>query len=239
MAKYNHTIGMHNLLAPIEIVPIIIDLFEPKSVVDVGCGLGTFIKIFKDKGAKKILGLDGHWCNKDLLFHNITPAEFIEIDLEQKIQINNRFDLAISLEVAEHLSPKRAKSFIEDLTNLSEVILFSAAIPNQGGDHHKNENWISYWEDLFTNYGYIKYDVLKPSIWENPNIFWWYKQNMVLFIKHGFENEKVIKLERNNLRNIIHAELFTAFADYHQKNSITRHAKLLFKSILFKVGLFN
>ena len=64
-------------------------------------------------------------------------------DLAQPLQIDRRFDLALSLEVAEHLPPECGSEFVQTLTDLSSVILFSAAIPFQGGTDHLNEQWPS------------------------------------------------------------------------------------------------
>jgi len=234
MARYKHTLKQHNLDAPREIVPLIMEMLNPKSVVDVGCGLGTFLRVFKEFGVSKVLGLDGKWCNKTLLFQNIDSGDFLEVDLEERINLAERFDLAISLEVAEHLHPERAQSFVEDLIRLSDVILFAGAIPNQGGDHHVNEQWLEYWIGIFSNYEYKSYDVLRPLIWNNENIFFWYKQNMILFIKNGVETPGLVKLKSNIIQGIIHPELYLAFSDYRADNAIKRHLKILLKSVIYK-----
>ncbi|MBK7870830.1 MAG: class I SAM-dependent methyltransferase [Saprospiraceae bacterium] len=159
---YNHTNILHNLKDPNEIVPILYKVLNPQKVIDVGCGLGTFIRCFKECGAEKIIGIDGGWVDKSLLFQNISEPEFIEVDLERPFNIPEKFDLAISLEVAEHLSPNCADIFIKNLTQLSNVIVFSAAIPGQGGQNHVNEQWPDYWIKKFNTHGYIVHDVLRP-----------------------------------------------------------------------------
>ena len=120
-------------------IPILFNwLPKPKTVVDVGCGLGTWLAVFKQQGAE-VTGVDGAYVNKDMLY--IGKEEFFEADLENESITNDgrRFDLAVSLEVAEHLSAKRAPTFIHDLTSLSDVVFFSAAVPLQGGTNHINE----------------------------------------------------------------------------------------------------
>lgn len=237
MPKYNHTEEMHNLDAPNEIVPKIMELINPKSVVDIGCGLGTFLKVFKKEGAIRILGLDGSWCKKDLLFKNISQGEFLEVNMEEQISINQTFDLAVCLEVAEHISESRAAGFVKDLTQLSDYILFSAAIPKQGGDHHYNEQWLEYWISHFEKSGFKVYDVLKPFFWNNQKIFWWYKQNMVLFIRDGKESSEILNLPQNSLKNIIHPELFLTVVDISEKNAIKRYFRGFVKSVGYKLGL--
>ena len=130
-----------------EIVPIICTFLNPKNVVDVGCGTGEWLYFFKKKGVKQILGVDGPWVKRNLL--KISKDEFLPHDLNKKIDLNKKFDLVVSLEVAEHLPEKNAKKFVKTLTGLGDFVLFSAAIPYQGGTNHFNEQWQSYWADLF------------------------------------------------------------------------------------------
>jgi len=111
----------------------------------------------------------------------IATRDFRRTKLEEPIRIERRFDLAMSVEVAEHLPPERAAGFVADLCALAPVVLFSAAIPGQGGEHHVNEQWPSYWSRLFAARGYRASDVLRPAIWNDEQIAWWYRQNLVLF----------------------------------------------------------
>ena len=102
------------------IVPIILDLLQPRSVIDVGCGTGTFLSVFREKGIKNIFGIDGPWVNKEKLH---IPKEFFQhSDLEKPVNINKKFDLAISLEVAEHLSKNSAETFVNTLTDRKSVV---------------------------------------------------------------------------------------------------------------------
>lgn len=206
MKKYIHEEITHNLESPKEIVEVIMSFLSPNSVVDVGCGLGTFLNCFKRHGITNVLGVDGPWVNKELLYQYIEPNEFLEVDLEKPIKINKVFDLIICLEVAEHLAPERADSFVKDLVSLGEVILFSAAIPGQGGQNHLNEQYLYYWAEKFLAHGYIVHDVLKPFLWNKPNIYWWYKQNAVLITQKDFKFDK--HLAYNVFEKVIHPELY-------------------------------
>ena len=154
---------------------------KPMSVVDVGCGIGTWLSIAIENGATDVLGIDGSWVNKNLLA--IRDDEFLEHDLSQPLGIDRHFDLAISLEVAEHLPASNASVFLETLTSLSDFVLFSAAIPYQGGVGHLNEQWPNYWIDLFDQRGYLPIDYIRKKIWNDTEIPWWYRQNMLLFVK--------------------------------------------------------
>ncbi len=233
-SKYLHKTEWHNHDAPNEIVPIIMELIKPKTVVDVGCGIGTFTSTFKKHGAR-VLGIDGPWADKKLLFNNLSTDEFVEMDLEKRISVPSKFDLVVCLEVAEHLSKERASTFIEDLVKLGDVILFSAAVPGQGGENHLNEQWQDYWQSHFENNSFNLLDIMRPLVWENEKIFWWYRQNMVLYINNQHDLISTKEVKYNYLSDPIHPEVLTTWNNYKDKNAIKRHLKILLKAIRFKI----
>lgn len=180
-----------------EILPPILSLFRVRSAIDVGCGIGTWLRAALEAGVSDITGLDGHYVDRNAL---LIPSGFFQPhDLEASrlgeaptLTGGRRFDLAMSLEVAEHLSFARAESFVDDLTSLSDVVLFGAAAPFQGGAHHVNEQWPEFWAMLFRNAGYVCHDVVRPRAWNNRNVEWWYAQNTFLFIKEGSSAAKLM-----------------------------------------------
>ena len=97
--------------------------------------------------------------------------------------LGRTFDLVQTLEVAEHLDEASADTFVDSLARHGDTILFSAAIPGQGGTHHVNEQWPSYWAEKFARAGYTAYDVIRPRIWADPQVQVWYRQNMLLFAR--------------------------------------------------------
>ena len=197
--KYKHTTELHNLESPSLVVPIINSLLEPKSVVDFGCGLGTWLKVFKDSGIDNLLGLDGDWIDRSK-FEASVIGSFKEVDLEKEIKLEKKYDLAISLEVAEHLHKDSASIFVENLINASDIVVFSAAVPMQGGQNHINEQPLTYWINLFNEYGYKFNDIIRGRIWNMEKVFWWYKQNMVVFSKHDLNITPIYPI------NILHPE---------------------------------
>lgn len=217
--KYTHSDTIHSVQSPKEIVPIIIQLFKPKSIIDVGCGIGTFLKIFELNGIDDIVGLDGNWVDKNLLL--IKPEKIITQNLEEKFSLDKRFDVVLCLEVAEHLSADSAPSLVKSLTNLGDIIIFSAAIPNQGGQNHINEQAPQYWENLFKTHGYSFYDIIRPLIWHNPNIDWWYKQNIFVVI-----NDKkqlyIPPLSSKKIEYIIHPLAYD-YRVHRLKNLISKY----------------
>jgi len=158
------------------------------SVVDFGCGVGTWLAGLKQYGISDICGFDGNWVDKNLL---IIPNEcFFEVDFEEPIELKRKFELAISIEVAEHLSEKSANKFVETLVNASDIVLFSAAIPFQGGDNHINEQWPEYWHNLFKAYDYIAADCLRKKLWANKMVLDFHKQSILIYGK----KEKLLAL---------------------------------------------
>lgn len=228
--KYFHEVEVHNTKAAEEVVPFILNLIKPNSVVDVGCGLGTWLKVFQDNGLKDILGIDG--AHTDISKIVIDKNYFVVKDLENEFNVDRKFDLAVTLEVAEHLKNTSADSFIKSITQLSDIILFSAAIENQGGQNHINEQFPNYWEKLFNKYGFEFYDIIRFEFWENQNVDLWYRQNMLLAIKKGSELTKFEK-HKNNI-NIVHPEHYINKLNqiYDGRMGFIFPFKILYKTIL-------
>ncbi len=162
------------------IVPLVLDLVRPLSVVDVGCGVGTWLSTFQQHGVADIQGFEGTWLDARQL---IVPRAAVTLcDLQRPLECARRFDLAVSLEVAEHLPAECAAGFVASLTRLAPVVLFSAAPPGQGGTHHVNEQWPPYWFELFAAQRFEAVDCLRDRTWDDDDILWWYRQNSFLFV---------------------------------------------------------
>jgi SAM-dependent methyltransferase len=162
------------------LVPLVMQMVHPASVIDVGCGTGTWLAVFAENGVKDILGVDGDYVNRAML--HIPQDKFIASNLSQPFRIERRFDLAMSLEVAEHLSPECAETFIDTLTGLAPVVLFSAAIPYQGGVAHLNEQWPEWWAKLFRARGFVTVDCLRRKLWKDERPDFWYAQNSFIAV---------------------------------------------------------
>jgi SAM-dependent methyltransferase len=161
------------------IVPFVSQLLPIRSVVDIGCGDGTWLSVFRKLGVDEILGIDGEYVARDLL--QIPQDRFEAVDLTKRFSLERVFDLAMSLEVAEHLPAECASPFVESLCGLAPAVLFSAAIPFQGGNHHVNEQWPDKWAALFRKHGYLPVDFIRKRVWQNEAVEWWYAQNTLLF----------------------------------------------------------
>ena len=161
------------------VIPHVLSLFPSSSVVDFGCGTASWLKTFERHGVSDYLGIDGDYVSRQML--RIPVERFKAVDLQNVTELGRRFDLACSLEVAEHLPENRSKQFVAALVKAAPVVLFSAAVPLQGGTEHVNEQLPSYWAKLFAEYGYVALDCIRPLIHADRRIEWWYRQNILIF----------------------------------------------------------
>lgn len=166
------------------IVPLVLTLMEPRrpgSAIDFGCGLGAWLRALQEHGIQSVIGVDGDYVNRAHLL--IEPHRFRAVNLECDPLDFGGFDLALCLEAAEHLPEGAAERLINGLTTAAPVVLFSAAVPGQGGTHHVNERWPSYWIKLFSGRGFLALDPIRPQIREDRRIDWTYRQNLLLFAR--------------------------------------------------------
>jgi SAM-dependent methyltransferase len=193
------------------VAPMLVEWASPRSVVDFGCGSGMWLQGFQETGIEDVLGLDGEWVDRNWV--KLPEEKFRQVNFDEPISLERTFDLAVSLEVAEHVRPEGAEDFVGSLCKASSLVLFSAAIPHQEGDHHVNLQWPSYWEALFAAQGYVALDCLRHRIWSHPEVHWWYAQNAVLFV-HQDRLEKhpplqeLQRLHPGPLPSLVHPELF-------------------------------
>ncbi|KVR27843.1 hypothetical protein WK15_11830 [Burkholderia ubonensis] len=165
----------------------IFDMFPIGSVLDVGCGVGSWLRAASDLGARSIIGVDGDYVNRSQL--KINTSSFRARNLERPLKLDaadpQTFDLVISLEVAEHLDAKHSEQFVRNLVAYGDLVLFSAAIPQQGGVNHVNEQWPAYWAEHFNKVGFDCFDLIRMAIWSDDSIDWWYAQNTVVYARRG------------------------------------------------------
>lgn len=236
---------LHNWLEPQErqnhisaqkVLRLLFDQYKPCSVLDVGCGLGTWLSVAKELGVEIVYGIEGQWL--DLKQLRIETEYVIVRDLELPFDLNRSFDLVMCLEVAEHLSAAAARSFIASLIAHGDVILFSAAIPHQGGHNHINEQLPSYWADIFAGFDFIPLDFLRGRIWDDGEILLWIRQNILLFVRR--ETAAKIPAFAQYINNcaplsIVHPDLFAErsrkldqlFREHNKIMQDTQHIMML------------
>lgn len=194
-----------------QIIPYVLERLNPKSIVDFGCGEGLWLMEAKrNDGSIKVLGLDGNYINRSRLL--IAQDEFLGVDLRKKIELSKKFDLAISTEVAEHIEKEYVDVFVDNLTRAADCILFSAAVPGQGGDHHVNEQWQSYWVKKFKSRGYVPDFSIRNHFWNNENMNCWRKQNLIMFFKTN--QRETVKFD---IIDVVHPDMFKSRIDRSRK----------------------
>ena len=212
----------------------LIKIMDIKTAIDLGGAIGVWIdELKKQLGEKFISGyvVDGDYIKDEI---KLVKDNYITHDLEERFSIDKKFDIAISLETAEHLTPERGESFVEDLTKLSDVILFSACIPVGESIDHLNEREVSYWAKLFDMNGYRAFDIIRPNIQHKKNIPWWYRNNIILYCKKDsvlVEHFEKIKLEQPVYDGIIWDEYETRLKVSHEFNKVSRLYRMLLQWI--------
>ena len=166
-----------------QIVPLLSAVLPINSVVDFGCGQGAWLSVWRKAGAR-VMGVDGPYVDQEHLM--IRADEFRAADLSRPIDLGQRFDMVQSLEVAEHLPSSQASEFIATLTAHGPLVMFSAAIPGQGGEHHINEQPLEYWREKFRERGYIAIDCVRPKVLANLQVQHWYRYNILLYAEEAY-----------------------------------------------------
>jgi SAM-dependent methyltransferase len=194
-----------------EIVPVVLEFVRPRRVVDVGCGVGQWLSVFSESGVEEVLGVDGDYVRPEMLL--IPRERFVARDLSEPLGIEEKFDLAVSLEVAEHLHEEHAAGFVASLVALAPLVLFSAAVPLQGGTHHVNEQWPDYWARHFARHGYLPVDCVRPRVWDSEQVETWYAQNTLMYASEAaLDGNPALKSEREKTvgrpLNVVHPKSY-------------------------------
>lgn len=161
------------------VLPLVFDtLGTPSYMLDVGCGEGWWCAAAENLGVTT-LGADKHLA--DLEGH-------LKWDAESGLPLpggETRWPLALCLETAEHLTPAAGDHLVAELCRVADGIVWSAAIPGQGGDGHINEQWPDYWSKRFNHHGFMLTDYWRLELWDHPDVEPWYAQNILHAMRHG------------------------------------------------------
>jgi SAM-dependent methyltransferase len=184
-----------------EILQILAAVYPFRSVVDVGAGVGTWLRAAAEQGAEVLVGIEGNWVKDNA--NRFGGASYVYADLNTPLSIDRRFDLAISVEVAEHLNPDRSQGLVEEICRSSDVVIFGAAMPRQHGSAHINGRPHSFWIDLFEKRGFACLDPFRPKVWYNSSVYPWYAQNTFLFVAETIRS-RFASLPPATLVNVYH-----------------------------------
>ncbi|MER9338764.1 class I SAM-dependent methyltransferase [Mesorhizobium sp. M0293] len=167
------------------VVPVLKAITGAKSILDVGCARGVWLAVWKKYGCTDMLGVDGDYVNRETLA--IDPDKFVARNLALGLDLHRKFDLVTSFEVAEHLSPDTSEQFIKSLTAHGDIVAFSAAVVNQGGEDHINERPLQFWRELFSEQGFDCFDPIRSLVSDNHQIEPWYRNNILVYANRAGE----------------------------------------------------
>jgi SAM-dependent methyltransferase len=208
------------------LVPMIIDLVRPESVIDVGCGVGSWLVVFQEAGVVDVLGVDGEHLDRQYL--RVAPEKVISANLGNRLELPRRFDLALCLEVAGYIRAECAENLIRTLTDAAPVVFFSAPIPFQDNEEiQPNQQWHEYWAQLFAQQDFVPIDCVRKEIWHNNDIAWWYRQNAILYAHKDYvaNNERLRLARERNLglpMRLVHPEHYLLVRSELQKGLLSR-----------------
>lgn len=223
LSNRNKTILSSELI--LEIIFKKID-FLPSNIIDIGCGTGEWLDSAHKLGIKNITGIDGTWVTKEKLINNNINLMNIDLNKDFYDKEFHKYDFLICTEVIEHLDPKINDIFINKICNISDIILFSGAIPGQRGTNHINCQWQSYWKNKFHYNNFSCFDLIRPLLWNNDKIDFWLKQNLLIYIKNNSNFINNFE-ESNELIDIIHPEFLNI--------GIKRSLGYLYNSLVKKI----
>jgi len=163
------------------VVPLVLQHYTATSLVDIGCGRGAWLSEWERAGVADYLGIDGEYVDRDKLL--IPRDRFGTQNLAKRFDIGRRFDLVVSLEVGEHIHPEATQAFVDNLCTHSDAILFSAAVPGQGGLSHINEQNYAFWRRQFGARGYRLFDVVRPKLRSKRDVEPWYRYNTMFYAR--------------------------------------------------------
>jgi hypothetical protein len=215
------------------VLSLVLDWLHPGSIIDIGCGECDWLSVAQSLGVTDIAGVDGSYIDRSRL--PIDPSCFTPVDLIRPFTLPRTFDLAMSLEVAEHLPPESADGFVASITALAPAVLFSAAIPGQGGTNHLNEQWPEYWANRFAARGYLCFDAIRPLIWSDGSIDFWYRQNTLLYVRSDQPLATFPALQHTRTTkpmDIVHPQIF----NWARNPGLKKSARLLYRAAKNKLG---
>ncbi|QIO20961.1 methyltransferase domain-containing protein [Haloarcula sp. JP-L23] len=166
------------------VADVLYEEYEPDSVIDFGCGLGRYLTGFQAHGAT-VHGVEGCSQARD---HAEIPADALTIhDLREPLELEDRYDLALCIETAEHIPSRFADTLVETVTAAAPRVVFTAAPPGHRGTHHVNEAPREYWIEKFQSNGFsyaaAETDRLQESIRSEIDAAEWVADRPFIFVQ--------------------------------------------------------
>lgn len=172
---------------PIVVACVMEEFPHIKSAADCGCGMGHYSKEFMDRGVS-VVACEYSEKNRERTKQHGVRCEPFDVGRSTAALPGGPFDVAISIEVAEHIPPALADRFAEFMTNQSGLLVISAAQPGQGGAGHLNEQPKSYWIEKFRSRGFAFDDAATQRLigrYRERGAAWFLLNNAMVFRKIG------------------------------------------------------
>jgi hypothetical protein len=215
--EYDHSVNRHTLEGARAALSQLFPNEMPTSMLDVGCGPGTWLRAAMERGVNDFVGIDGIEVPSDeLLF----PSDkFFRVDLSASLDLGRRFAVAFCLEVGEHLESDGANQLVRSLTKHADTVVFSAACPGQPGQHHVNCQWPEYWQALFNSSGFECEDSSRWAIWNDSRIEVWYRQNAFVARRSPSAGKE------SRIRSVIHPEILGSMNFMAEQEHFASHVQ--------------
>jgi SAM-dependent methyltransferase len=156
-------------------------IFNPRSVIDVGCGTGALLAQLKQNGLE-IRGFE--YSDAGIARCREKGVSVEKFDLESADVIEGKCDLTVSFEVAEHLPEALADNYVRVICQFSPIVIMSAATVGQGGKDHVNEQPHAYWIEKIQRRGFDYDEATSHQIrveWAEQGVATWYVNNTMVF----------------------------------------------------------
>ena len=220
------------------IVTLLSELIElPRSMIDLGGNTGAWCQAFKNAGAQKVLCIDHPRTRQEKLL--VDDSEFLACDLSTTLPAPIPCDLAVSLEVLEHVPEPAGEAAVDFLTQSAPMVLFSAAVPGQPGWEHINCKPHAYWKSLFQQRGFERLDIIRPRIIEDATMPFWYRQNLFLFANAaGLGRVRVRQIPFENIPDdfeLVHTRLLEEYRK-RENTTLGKVFRQLWSSLARSVG---
>ncbi|MBW1872771.1 MAG: hypothetical protein JRJ19_11945 [Deltaproteobacteria bacterium] len=163
------------------VIDVLFENFKPGRVIDLGCGCGVHSYFLRKKGVE-VVCLDGVQPPEEHSFVSDIHIRDLTVRFDN---IWGDFDLALCLDVGEHIPKDLSGIFLENITSFCDTLLLACAPPGQGGHHHVNEQPKRYWikrlaEHRF-GYNRKRTGILLETFKKNRTEFMWMNEHISVY----------------------------------------------------------